>query len=470
MPSIAKVLPFTSLLAGTGAVLLRNGRPSALQPRDHRVVAIPMQMYQSDCSVVDSSVIPGAGMNPDSFQPYNVVFKDGYYHVACVDDYMWMHGDKFGNNKFSYEIGETHNASIVHYSMLVPPENREPMTPDTCFRFCRTIPDMSFFGIRNGKDCYCTPFFKSVAGSNAMCDVFCEGDGRSICGSTSKSSIYGMHSCGTTATDLTGSVSNMKSIQGDLQGLVSQTTALADAMQQTAMVYQSQFGNAGDPAAANLMQTAKVRVGELTKLSTQATALSTKMTAAETEATGLSGSNYSDATALRSAEDVMRNIEGLVADGIGASEDLSRHRDESDPNATTNITGVVDQYYPALYFVDRNSSDHPSTCGGTSSHPPLFGSRDDCAHACNNDVHECVGFSFFPAAGSATQGPYKDDGLCFLMSKFKTLMYYDNCTTHSHVQCMLKFSKFEGLSLNPDPTGVCKQCFIEATERGSCFA
>lgn len=111
------------------------------------LATIPMHMYQADCTVhraarkananatkagvasFASAKIPGAGMDPDAIQPFQV-FKDGFYPVDCVDDYMFAHGDKFGDNKFSYKLGEVSGVSIVHYSMHVAKEDREPMTHD----------------------------------------------------------------------------------------------------------------------------------------------------------------------------------------------------------------------------------------------------------------------------------------------------------------------------------------------------
>lgn len=177
------------------AVIVHSGHPSGLTLHGKTMGAIPMEMFTADCSLAVANRNPGAGMDPGSITPFQTVLKDGFYNVDCVDDYMWQHGDKFGNNKNSYELGEVANVSIVHYGQLVPKEDAETMTPEVCFSFCRTIPDMSFFGIRNGNKCYCTPYFQSVAGDDSMCDVVCEGDATMMCGSTTKSSVFGMHSC-----------------------------------------------------------------------------------------------------------------------------------------------------------------------------------------------------------------------------------------------------------------------------------
>merc|ERR1740116_374768 len=92
-------------------------------------------------------------------------------------------------------MGEVSNVSIVRYELNVDKEHRVPMTMGACFNFCRTIEDMSSFGIAHGRDCYCAPFFKQIAGDDSMCDNVCEGNPTQMCGGSSKSSIFQMHEC-----------------------------------------------------------------------------------------------------------------------------------------------------------------------------------------------------------------------------------------------------------------------------------
>merc|ERR1719329_1970084 len=145
---------------------------------------------------------PGSGMTPDQIQPFERVLNDGYMPLGCIKDRMYEHGDKFGNNKFSYEYEHTGNVSIVHYADHVPKEDREKMTTTVCFNFCRTIPGMYAFGIVNGNDCYCTPFVKAIASDDSTCDVVCEGDTKSMCGSPTKANVFNMHHCDNTASNL----------------------------------------------------------------------------------------------------------------------------------------------------------------------------------------------------------------------------------------------------------------------------
>merc|ERR1740133_654605 len=50
------------------------------------------------------------------------------------------------------------------------------MTQKVCFEFCRTVPNMGFFGVVNGRGCYCTPYFKPMESDSSQCDAVCEGE------------------------------------------------------------------------------------------------------------------------------------------------------------------------------------------------------------------------------------------------------------------------------------------------------
>merc|ERR1719321_529210 len=113
--------------------------------------------------------------------------KDGYVLVDCVKDYMYSFGDKFGANKHDYKLGPVSNVSIVHYDAFVPKEDRQTMTQSVCFEFCRTVPDMLFFGLINGRDCYCAPYYKPMESDSSACDKQCVGDPTLMCGGGSKS-------------------------------------------------------------------------------------------------------------------------------------------------------------------------------------------------------------------------------------------------------------------------------------------
>eukprot|EP00419_Tripos_fusus_P085722 CAMPEP_0172864640 /NCGR_PEP_ID=MMETSP1075-20121228/80913_1 /TAXON_ID=2916 /ORGANISM="Ceratium fusus, Strain PA161109" /LENGTH=96 /DNA_ID=CAMNT_0013713579 /DNA_START=9 /DNA_END=296 /DNA_ORIENTATION=- len=94
---------------------------------------------------------------------------------------------------------------------------------------------------------------------------------------------------------------------------------------------------------------------------------------------------------------------------------------------------------------------------------------DDCAAACDSEIGDCVGFSYFA---------HKKSGLCLLLGKFKSVTYYSGCKKERKLiqtrqnlghraaegtKCMAKFSLFEGTTLKPDPSGRCKQCMGKAS-------
>merc|ERR1719515_192647 len=145
---------------------------------------MPLHQYRQDCgtesqlkivpsaaSLLQQENVPGAGI--DKFKPFETVLKDGFLEVDCVRDCMYERGDKFGDNKHDYKLGPVSGVSIVHYEKFVAKEDREPMTPARCFEFCRTGPNMGFFGIVNGRGCYCTPYFTPMESDSSQCDAVC---------------------------------------------------------------------------------------------------------------------------------------------------------------------------------------------------------------------------------------------------------------------------------------------------------
>ncbi|CAK0864093.1 unnamed protein product, partial [Prorocentrum cordatum] len=159
--------------------------------------------------------------------------------------------------------GDISAVSVVRYSDVVPRTDQEEMSHSVCFAFCRGVPDMAFFGIKNGRDCYCAPFYKEMAGDSSICDAVCPGEPSLLCGGKSKSSIFSMHSCATTGKELTtaaGKAASLASALGELSGKVA---AAGDVMEAMGAKLKASFSETGDAAAAELMQSAKVFAGEL---------------------------------------------------------------------------------------------------------------------------------------------------------------------------------------------------------------
>merc|ERR1719313_1852563 len=122
---------------------------------------------------------PGAGM--DSSLGLVKVYKDGYFHLRCMMDKMEQAADYHDELQREHKYNVHTNVSIVRYTDRVDVEKQQSMTPSICFEFCRTVPDMLHFGLVNGRDCYCAPYYMQGPG-DGVCDAGCEGDSSVDCG------------------------------------------------------------------------------------------------------------------------------------------------------------------------------------------------------------------------------------------------------------------------------------------------
>jgi len=482
--------------------------------------------FAKDCgtkrhwSLAQFEKTPGAGVDPASITPYSTVLKDGYMYVSCVKDMLYASGDKFGDNKYSYNLGDVANVSIVHYSAFVPKEDRELMTHDVCFKFCRTIPHMGFFGIFNGRDCYCTPYYKQVAGDSSQCTAVCEGSTGSFCGGTEKSSIFEMHMCSDTAMELSNATDKASSTAASAEDVGLKLKSLSATMQSEADAAQKAFGRVGDPVASDLMQVTKAWAGKLEHAAEDALAAGKQLGTVIGKADKLSGAEFSKSSEVTLADELVVDMGA----GVSATQKKVEVASELLGLATrgNGTTGRKAEYYPLMYFVNKSFVDVPTTCGGEWDKQTIFGSTAECAHACDMQTvkPECVGFSFY------------EGGLCLLFTKFTSVTYYTKCdapkaplppptapvskpvkvksptppplaqpvllsqpipepgmvpepgmapvpepgmgvkaasTPTGATQCFAKLEDFEGTSLSPDPSGKCELCLTKATKADRCF-
>lgn len=492
------------------ASMVQPSSAAHLRTPGGHIATIAVHNYEKDCGLTQpislsaaKARIPGAGMSPDSIDPFVNVLKDSFYQVDCVADYMFTHGDKFGDHSDEYLLGDVSNVSIVHYAAHVPKEDRDEMTHEVCFAFCRTVPDMNFFGINNGRECYCMTYYQAMADDSSLCDAPCDGNVGTMCGGKSKSSIFGMHACDNTASKLETAKGQMSEVGGELDGLHTAVKATKDAMQSMAAEWQQLMGKAGDPGSADLAQTAKEFAGELEHAAGVAEKIGTTIGDLEQSASGLDGANFKSSAVLTDAEKSLQDMQEATTRGAAAIEELEQLQAKASPNVTGQVN-ATHQYYPIMYFVDKRHGHIPSTCTGTPAGKPIVGSLKECAEACNGDVHDCVGFQYFP--GKVPD--FKGIGLCFTFSKMKTVNYWTGCrgatdtssppdaTVQAEqiqadefgpslpaglespelvppsgcaedgdkeiVRCAVKFAEFEGNTLKPDPSGKCKVCLKEA--------
>jgi CUB/sushi domain-containing protein len=99
----------------------------------------------------------------------------GKWRVGCMDDIQ--------------------TKQQIWYRKEVAKEDQVPMTPELCFWFCRNVSGVQFMGLRNGDECYCTPFFQQGPGGKGECDMPCTGDNSRMCGGQTMSDVYEMHDC-----------------------------------------------------------------------------------------------------------------------------------------------------------------------------------------------------------------------------------------------------------------------------------
>jgi len=472
-----------------------RGRPTTRAgglPPLHRasLASIPVRMYADDCwkrrpshrvaleqqGAQAETQLPGAGMNPESITPFQTVLKDGFFEVACGKDFLLNHGDKFGDGKDTYTLGDVSNVSIVHYTSMVVKEDREAMTQEVCFKFCRTVPDMLTFGIHNGRDCYCAPYFKPMESDSTSCDAVCDGNPTQMCGGKFKSSVFEMHSCADTSAELKEANEKATTVMTVLGDSIKALETVASGMQKSAETLQSAFGAVGDPSASDLMQDAKVTAGKLEEAAGASKKVETalKDSTAEAKAVTLSGPSLE---AIAKAEALQATLEKLTAEAEDNAESLDAQTKAACPsgsefNASDNTSK---QYYPLMYFVDKSFVNMPSTCTGKPVLKPMAAvTLDECAYACDTQIHDCVGFSFYPTDFHGSSS------LCFLFSKFTEVTYYTGCNAAmllklrgasqaaEEVGCMAKLSKFDGTFVKPDPSGKCPGCLKKATKAARC--
>merc|ERR1719163_1398823 len=181
---------------------------------------------------------------------------------------------------------------------------------------------------------------------------------------------------------------------------------LSKGLQSGGELLQKAFGQVGDSGATGLAQASKVFAGKVEHKAEDAEAAANKLGDLVKAAGGLKG--FKDPATVTKAERIMEDIDEAVAAGEAATDKLDNVVDLGHPGAKTNAKAAA-QYYPVMYFVDKEFEDAPSTCSGDLVAKPIVGkSQNGCATACDANIHSCVGYQYF------TEGGKK---LCFLFSK-----------------------------------------------------
>lgn len=81
----------------------------------------------------------------------------------------------------------------LEYDASVSKKEKQKMSADVCFEFCKTQPNVEFFALYEGRKCYCAPYFSRGKEAAEQCDEPCEGGAGEMCGGKRKVSAYEMH-------------------------------------------------------------------------------------------------------------------------------------------------------------------------------------------------------------------------------------------------------------------------------------
>merc|ERR1719265_2181265 len=394
----------------------------------------------------ESFSVPGAGTtqkladnglsetgNVAGTEPFVTVLKDGYFEVGCFTDAMNEFGDKFGDEKDKYGkmVGDT---SIVRYSEIVLKEKQVAMTPTVCFDFCRSVEDMVFFGISNGRDCYCTPYYKPAAGDDKKCDSPCEGDETLMCGNQKKSAIWEMHLCADTAKDLEEAMTGAKEALEFFFEQAVLSTDLAKKTSDAGQTLQKKGGLAGSPVAADMGLKATQSTKALSQQYMVGYKMYNQLLAAYEIGDGLKGEDFTDATKTTEAEHATAKMKELTGPVLGEAESmfatvkltypgaasLLGDEPEKGDGAAVALAGEMPfDYRVASYALEPTFPAGMSACKGPIIGKPVFGlDVAGCGKACSGTVYpdKCVGFSHYSTS---------DGDLCFMLSDVEELMTFE---------------------------------------------
>lgn len=374
-------------------------------------------------------------------EPLVRVFKDGFYQVRCTHDLMYWQQDKYSYGKFRY-MEDAANLSIVMYREMIVDSEWKAMTPIVCFEFCRTIPDMVFFGLIEGRECYCTPYYKPPTKPQGMednCDIPCEGDPTTMCGGRKKSLVFEMHFC----ADTTGALKESAMVADEMLSYMYDTAfigaELTANLLDSGKLLKEYAGMSGLPSVSEMGVAAEAAGMDIIKTTVAAGCLDgyREMIAVYKEADTMQSLDFTLSKNLQKADDArakmkelslfldmctMKLEEFLVQvyplfhefTELEGEEDLKKAHDE--------YATAFEQYYPLLYVIDKESAPKMSTCEGDVIGKPAVLTMPECAAACNSLVYpaKCMGYQFFKLGNSDELGP-----ICFLFSQIKSVTSYE---------------------------------------------
>jgi hypothetical protein len=368
---------------------------------------------QTTAGATENGAVDGVSVNTN-------IYKDGFWSVGCFGDEMLEKGDKYGDGKFAYSTQESANTSIVMYDELVERENQEAMTPQVCFDFCRSVPDMTFFGLTAGRDCYCAHYYKTKTGEGT-CDLPCEGDSASICGGQTMSTIYQMHECvGQFAQEVGDLVDDSDDLNNFLDSAYYYLDMSAHYMQDSGDLLESY----GEGSASPLSQAAKVAAAPISRAAEDIMEMKNRFDEVEEEFIGHQIDPAGDLThdERKIVENMMVDTKELMDAAEQALAAGKAMQAEAMPTADGADAGST--YVPVLRQIDAEKEAFQTVCGGDLTGMPKVGlSYDQCAQACDSEAPKssddyCWAIQYFSFP--------EDEPLCFLFKGLNELTSY-NC-------------------------------------------
>ena len=89
-----------------------------------------------------------------------LIFDPSFSLLKKKEEEQADDGGKRSVVKFEDELDDEDDVVRKANEMFI-----EEMTPQVCFDFCKAHDGFGYFGLKNGRECYCTPYYKAKAGS-----------------------------------------------------------------------------------------------------------------------------------------------------------------------------------------------------------------------------------------------------------------------------------------------------------------
>lgn len=373
-------------------------------------------------------------------EPFVRVFKDGYFEVGCIKDLMYETADKYHYNKFKF-IDDVTNVSIVHYKAVVMDSEWKPMTRTVCFEFCRTIPDMVFFGLTEGRECYCTPYYKTpmMQPKDDKCDKVCEGDNTEMCGGDRKTTVFEMHLC----ADFLEAIKESAMVADEMLSYMYDTAFIASSVADNLLAAGKKLKDVsqsiGLPKIADYGYFAEQCGTDLRQSIVKMDCLDSyrQLMATYKEAKDLRSLDFTRAENLQKSDDARAAMKDLSMDMAICTKKIEEELVLSYPfyhefaelknlndykNMWGTYTAAFEQYYPLLYVISKVSGPKMTTCEGEKVLKATTMTMAECSEACDKTVYpdKCIGFQYYQMGSSKEFMP-----LCFLFKKFTQITTFE---------------------------------------------